>query len=164
MSGAQRSSANGRLAPRLRGVLERSGRQNTVRWDAAKLWRNRRSIRGSKSRSATRVRSASANSRRVAVSPTQTRCREIQPWPVVGKKREPRLTRATGAKCLHEGPTCVATVTCTRRILTGSFPSMYSLEFGEFLWLAEQNPAYQGTGAQGSVGTAVEDRSDCARK
>jgi hypothetical protein len=41
---------------------------------------------------------------------------------------------------------------------------MYSLEFGEFLWLAEQNPAYQGTGAQGSVGTAVEDRSDCARK
>jgi hypothetical protein len=40
-------------------------------------------------------------------------------------------------------------VMCTRRILTGSFPSTYSLKFGEFLWLAEQNPACQGTGAQG---------------
>ena len=123
MSGAQWSSANGRLAPCLRGVLERSGRQNTVlsdtgykataigsgvsrnphRWDAAKLWRNRRSIRGSKSRSATRVRSASANSGRVAVSPTQTRCREIQPWPVVGKKREPRLTGQPGPSVCMRG-------------------------------------------------------------
>jgi hypothetical protein len=39
---------------------------------------------------------------------------------------------------------------CTRWILTGSFPSTYSLKFGEFLWLMEQNPACQGsTGAQG---------------
>jgi hypothetical protein len=81
-----------------------------------------------------------------------------------GQKKRAPADRATGAKCLHEGPTCVTTVTCTRRILTGSFQSMYSLECGEFLWLAEQNPAYQGTGTQGSVGTAVEDRSDCARK
>jgi hypothetical protein len=117
------SSANGRLAPCLRGVLERSGRQKTVlsdtgykataigsgvsrnphRWDAAKLWRNQRSIRGSKSRSATRVRSASANSGRVPVSPTQTRCREIQPWPVVGKKREPRLTGQPGPSVCMRG-------------------------------------------------------------
>jgi hypothetical protein len=31
-------------------------------------------------------------------SPTRTRCREIQPWPVVGKKREPRLTGQPGLR------------------------------------------------------------------
>jgi hypothetical protein len=63
-----------------------------------------------------------------------------------GQKKRAPANRATGAKCLHEGPTCVAMVMCTRRILTGSFPSTYSLKFGEFLWLAEQNPPARALG------------------